>query len=685
MSSTPIASHIDKQNTTFNSKTDNYDFDDDAMLKLIVDDVTDIDTWMNLQQWGSRWVQSDMLLQSPTSGFDEVAKMSVPKFTLSNILSTLVSKIMLGLFYDDPCFELRPRPGTEQSVIDAKTALFAYQLDDMKFVQEIEAGISQMALLGTGIWKWGFLKRKDKFQTFKAKANAVSVDTPFKTERVDTPDSMDFEEVIEEKDVARPWLKQKDIRTTLVPKGTRRGDITTAKAVIDRDFPTWEELEDLRDQEGYDLPSREELEKFFLERASAEPSDNLTMTLPENMRGYLQHAAPRNYKETADPFANGLELLERVDKYKKGVALCVGGQHYILIYNGPNPYGKINYFSCNWRDLPDAFYGQGLGQLIGYEQMVEQGTTALALGMLAYGLQPTAVRKKGFNAISQPTVWEQGGIIDVEDDVDKAYKFLEFPPVPGEAWQFIMQAKADAAETSGANQQTSMGSGSAGVKTTGMRSGTGAALVGQASASRLDGPVERFIRQVLVPWLYEMDQLNNKMLPTKILLEVLGEILGQAFKVDHIKFRNAKIEYDALAGAHLGAKKEMAQFLPFVMQLVNNPTLMEMATEQGLAFDFKAWFDQFSHMAGYAFSQPFFVKATPQQMQKRAANSPAGIAASKGQQAQQQAVQKFQQEQQLLDQEQIGKGANESQRIILEHVLDQGPEGGGGTFGTEEQ
>lgn len=425
--------------------------------------------------------------------------------------------------------------------------------------------------------------------------------------------------------------------------------------------------------------------RFFLERATATPADNLTMTLPENMRGYLQHATPRNQKASADPFENGLCLLERVDKRHKMVVLQVGGEHNVLVYNGPNPYNKINYFSCNWRNLPDAFYGQGLGQLIGSEQMVEQGTTALALGMLAYGLQPTGVRKKGFNAISQPTLWEQGGIIDVEDDVDKAFKFLEFPPVPAEAWQFIMQAKADSAETSGANQQVSMGAGASGVKTTGMRSGTGAALVGQAAASRLDGPVERFIRQVFVPWLYEMDALNNKLLPTEILNEVLGEELGHEFKVDHIKFRNAKIEYDVLAGAHLGAKKEMAQFLPFVMQLVNNPTLMEMAAEQNLAFNFKSWFQEFSHLAGYPFAQNFFVPMTPQQKQRRAANSPAGITAAKGQQAQGQALQKFQQEQQLLDQEQIGKGANESQRIILEHVLDQGDEGGQGVFGTAEQ
>src|SRR5579863_4595261 len=683
--STKPAAVIDKTNTRYNAETGTHDFDDDAALKLVLDDLTETDTWMNLQQWPSRWLDSIMLQQSPVSGFDDIAKMSVPKFTLSNTVATLVSKIILGMFYDDPPFVLRPRPNTDPNVTRAKTALFSYQLDEMKFQEEIEAGWEFLALLGTGIWKWGLCNKKKKVTEFKAKENPTPVDTPFTTEQVHTPDSMEFEEVIEEKDVAHPWLKACDIRNVRVCKGTRRGDIRKAKFVIHTEYPTWDELQDLAEEEDYDLPDRETLERFFLERSTTPPGDNLTITLPENMRGYLQTATPRNFKDSANPFDNGIELVERVDPKHKMVVIRVGGEHNFIVYNGPNRYGKINYYSSNWRNLPDAFYGQGLGQLIGSEQMVEQGTTALALAMLAYGLQPTAVRKKGFNAISQDTVWELGGIVNVEDDVDKAFKFLEFPNVPAEAWQFIQLSKADSAETSGANQQTSMGAGASGVKTTGMRSGTGAALVGQASASRLDGPVERFIRQVFVPWLYQMDELNNKLLPTKILNDVLGEEIGQEFKVDHIKFRNAKMEFDVLAGAHLGAKKEQAQFLPFVMQLVNNPTLMEQAAEQGLNFNFKAWFDAFSDLAGYSFTQNFFTKMTPAQQQRRQANSPAGVAAQKNQATQNQQVQKFQQEQQLLDQEQLGKGANESQRIILEHVLDQGLEGGEGTFGTAEQ
>ena len=663
------ADAITKQNMRMDAETDTYQFADDAMLKLIIDDTNSYDAWMNLQQWASNWLQSDMLLQSPNSAFDGIAGLTVPKFTLSNHLSAIVPKIMGGLFYEDPPFLLRPRPKVSQDIVKAKTAVFAYQMEQMGLEEECELGIEQMALLGTCIFKWGWTSKKKKIKKYVRKEKPVPVDTPYRTAEVQTPDSKEFKIEYDEQDIEHPWIKFCDIRTVLVNNGTRRGDARKAKNIIYRDFATWRDLDNLRGIEGYDIPSREELQEFFLTKSS-KPGDNLTMTQPEMMRGYLQHALPRSYKSTADPLADGLEILERWDSEKVGVALSFG-EHHILIRNEPNSYGKMPFYSANWRNLPDAFYGQGLGQLVGSEQMVEQGTTALALGMLAYGLQPTAVRKKGFNALSQPTRWEQGGIIDVEEDVDKAFKFLEFPPIPPEAWEFIKYSKATSEENSGANQQTTLGAGAAGVKTTGMRSGTGAALVGQANASRLDGPVERFVRQVFKPWLYQMDELNNDLLPTSVLEQILSDELGQAFKIDHIDFRNAEIEYEVLAGAHLGPKKEMAQFLPFLLNLINNPTFVENVNEQGYNFDGVKIFKAMADLAGWKYSQDFLSQMTPQQMQRRMANSPAGIAQSKNQGAQQQNVQKFQQEQQLLEQEQLGKAAGETIRLGVEHTLQQ--------------
>ena len=574
---------------------------------------------------------------------------------------------MEGLFYEDPPFILRPRPGTKPEVTRAKTALFSAQLWDMKFEEEIERGLDQMALLGTCIFKWGYLEHKKKVKKYRRSTAQAQLNAIIPTSPIDTPDSDEFEVYVDDVLVSHPWIKYTDIRTVLVEPGCRYGDIRRAKWVIYRDFATFDDINAMRDTPGYRIPSEENLKAFFLSNPST-GSDNITLTIPEGMRGYLQHALPRNFKSSADPLQSGIELLERWDNDKVIVVMVMNGR-YLLLRNEPNPYGTIPFFSANWRNLPDTFYGQGLGQLIGSEQIVEQGVTNLALDLLAYGLQPTAIRKKGFNVPTQMTRWKQGGIIDVDDDVDKAFKFMTMPPVPGEAWQFIQQAQQSAAATSGANEIVGQGGTTGGGRGTGMRSGTGAAAVIQANASRLDGPTSRLVRQVFEPWLYQMDELNNQLLPTSVLRRVLGEEMGLVYQGDHIDFRNSKFEYEVLAGAHLGAKKEMAQALPIIIQLLNNPTFVKNVNDGHYQFDAVAIFKAFTDAAGWKFSQDFLRPMTQQEVQRYEQNSPAALQANQLKAQQTMQAQKFQQEKEIEDQKQLGKAGAEVLRASTEHSL----------------
>jgi hypothetical protein len=683
------ASDIKPEDMSTDPDTGTVQFNDQAAVWLVLNDAEKADEYINIQQWANGWTMADLLYQSPASqsAFDGggPGQASVPKFMVSNHISSIVPKVMGGIFYEDPPFLLRPRPATSQDLVRAKTAIFSAQLGAMHFEEEVERTLDQAALLGTGLMKWGYVERKQKMRKYKRKGDKLSVPSPDggAPQLIDTPESDDFTVEFFQKTISHPWIKHCDTRTVLVNPGCRVGDVRRAGWVVYRDYATYSDLDHLRGVEGYEIPEESVLKHIFAKGVTSGP-DNITMTLPEGMLGYLQHALPRSYKTSADPNKAPMEVLERWDDERVIVVLCFNG-HNILIRNEVNPYGKIPFFSFNWRNIPDCFYGQGLGLLIGSEQIVEQGVTNLALDLLAYGLQPTAVRKKGFNTLTQNVRWRQGGIIDVEEDVDKAFKFLQMPAVPGEAWAFIQQAQSAGAATSGANEQVVQGAGAAGIKTTGMRSGTGAAAVIQANASRLDGPTGRFVRQVFEPWLYQMDQLNNDLLPTSVIRDMLDEELGTPYLVDHIDFRSAKIEYEVLAGAKLGAKKEMAQALPIIIQLLNNPTFVANANDAGYQFDAPAIFKSFTDAAGWKFSQNFLRKMTPEEQQKHQANSPAALqqaqaaAAEKAQQA------KFEQEKTLEDQKQLGKAGNEGYRAAIEKATNPGMVGEDTTKGFGSQ
>jgi len=668
------ASEITTKNTYVDEETGIIMLDEAAAVKLVLDDTEAADNYINLQQWANGWTMADLLYQSPStqSAFDggNQGQASVPKYMVSNHISAIVPKIMGGIFYEDPPFLLRPRPNVTQQIVDAKTAIFKAQLDAMGFEEEVERTLDQSALLGTGIMKYGYIEHKKRMKKYKRKGSTVSIEQPDgHAAEFATPDSDDYEVEFYTKTVSHPWIKHTDIRTVLVNPGCRVGDIRKAGWVVYRDYATFSDLDFLRGVEGYNIPEEDVLRHIFAGGVTSGP-DNITMTIPEGMMGYLQHALPRAYKTSADPNTAPMEILERWDNEKVIVVLCYNG-HNILIRNEVNPYQNIPFYSFNWRNIPDCFYGQGLGLLIGSEQIVEQGVTNLALDLLNYGLQPTAVRKKGYNTLTQDVRWRQGGIIDVEEDVEKAFKFLTMPPVPSEAWQAIQQAKSQGSETSGANEQTMQGTSTAAGRGTGMRNATGAASVIQANASRLDGPSGRFVRQVFEPWLYRMDDLDNDLLPTSVIKDILGEELGLNYvQIDHIEYRNAKIKYEVLAGAKLGAKKEMAQALPIIIQLLNNPTFVSNANDAGYQFDAVAIFKAFTDAAGWKFSQSFLRKMTPKEQQKHDANSPAQLQQAQAQAAQQSQKAQFEHETQLENMKQLGKAGNEAFRGAVAHATE---------------
>ena len=78
--------------------------------------------------------------------------------------------------------------------------------------------------------------------------------------------------------------------------------------------------------------------------------------------------------------------------------------------------------------------------------------------------------------------------------------------MPAETWAALQNSEANTESTTGADQALVQGS-TAGPRNGMGRSATGANTLAQASATRLDGPLDNFIDQVFAPWLYILDEL----------------------------------------------------------------------------------------------------------------------------------------------------------------------------------
>jgi hypothetical protein len=651
-------------------------------LNLVVGAATSAIQFVTDRQWNLLWRDADLLFQSPRpmSVYENtyVLEPNVQRFTVAKVCSAIVPQLYKGLFYQDPPMLLRPRPGTKQDTVDAKTALFSYLLDECKFKTETKWGLEQMTLLGTGIWKWGIdFKEIVSTKRLATSATITSGSDPSTQESVTIP--LDTLPVItkEVRTVPRPFFESRPLTTVLVDPKTSVGDIRTADYVIDVRYMDFYALNTIRqalselpkghpELVGWELPlTEEELKSWWMQGYSSNVAAPIESDTAEYAKGIVHHSEEVNIQVTPDLLFKKMEVLEYWDKGRK--IMVINRKH--VIFAGANRFKQIPFLSANWMNRPKAFYGMGLGLLVGQNQRVDQGTINAILKILSFGVNPIYLRKRDTNSPTQMIRTGLGKILTVDTDIDKAYKLMETPKVPADIWNALSESNTATESTSGADQALVQGS-SAGPRSSMGRTAGGAATLAGASATRLDGPLDNFIEQVFKPFLYILDDLILNFLSDAEITAILGDEVGKDYSVDLQAFHDARISYEVLAGSSLAAKRTMAQSLTLITQILENPQIQSsLADINGEYIDFKPIVEMWLEASEWKNQNDIIKPLTPEMKQRRDAQSAAAQNASKAAVTQQSNTQKFQQKQQLEDQATQGRIKRD---IVREAFKDNG-------------
>ena len=561
----------------------------DAETALVVGSASKAEAYISNRQYSLLWRDSDLLFQSPRpiSVFENtyILEPNVQRFTVAKCVNAIVPQLYKGLFYTDPPMVLRPRPGTSQNVVDAKTAMFSALLEDCDFKMETKIGLEQMAFLGTGIWKWG-IKYKEIITKKRTAAVSKLTGGPQGHETTTMIPSKEAPKVeVSRRYVARPFFESREVSRVLVDPHTPVGDIRRAKYAIDIRFMNFFDFQDLirginalpdghPDKEGWVLPDEATLKGWFMPPTDAGAQGPLVTDQATYVKGVVHHAEDINVNTSPDLLMRKLEVLEYWDKKRK--ILVVDRKK--KLYSGKNNFGIIPFLSANWWNRPRAFYGMGLGLIVGQNQRVDQGTINAILKILSFGVNPIYLRKRDSNSPTQMIRTGLGKILTVDTEVDKSYKLLETPKVPSDVWAALSESEKATESSSGADAQLVQGS-SAGPRSSMGRTAGGAAQLGQASATRLDGPLDNFIEQVFKPFLFILDMLIFEYISDDEIFTILGEEKGKDFEVDLQEYHDAVIEYEVLAGSSLAAKRTMSQSMTLITQIFENPTIQQNLAE----------------------------------------------------------------------------------------------------------
>lgn len=624
-------------------------YTDEAVLSIVVQDYVAASTWLENRRWPLQWTESDLLYQSPRTlaVFENstVTRANVSRFTVAKQVNSLAPALTGAIFSDATPFEIRPRPSSHQDTARAWKELISELLDQIDFKQECTYGIQGMVNQGTVIFKAGWETITEVETHYQRKVAPIQTEMPFGPPlTIPTEASDEFEAVDVEITRNRPTFEKCELGTVFIdPTWKKPNQVWKAKWIVHQMYLTYDDLNKLRENPEYDIPSEAQLRAVFTQ--DVETPKGIPPTAQAMIANTSIHHAERDdFEWSEDPLEKPMQVLEWWSDTHKRVVL----QQKVVICNKTHNLKKKPFYSANYWDIDNAGYGMGVGRIAGADQRVEQGLINALLDIVAFAVQPEYAVARGANVPTQDQRRRLGGIRMVDgNDATRAIALVAQPQVPPDAWRAIQAAVATSEGATGADQATVQGS-IPGRGSSIVRTGTGAGIVGAASSTRLQSPVERFIDGVFLPFLrFVYSQVKERM-PISEIRDVLAE-RAEDLIVDFGDFFEQTVKFDTLAGTRLAAKNRMAQALPFLMEVFSNGAIVQQLSETGWKVNVMELVNMVLDMSEWKNKRDLIVQMTPEEIQMR--------------QQQQQAAVQANSKQALLQQKQQGDMQIEDRKI----------------------
>jgi hypothetical protein len=548
-------------------------------LKIALQDRANAETWIQTQGWLLQWQREERLylFKVPVRTWDGT---NIPRSHLGMPLvyehvESVLPQLMSALFANDPPFTSKPLPNTNMETARANDALLGWQLNKMNAREEFRLGLKYMLLHGIGIWKigWQSYTTKRKVYVRTKPYEWTTVPQGHRVMRVN-PKGNSKKAIDIEVEVNEPTFEHKNIKHILVDPGLQGPDIRKAKFVIDLRYMTPLQLDELRDYEGYKIPSLEDLIKLKFPDGGEETPRQNPLERPELNLFQEFQPQPRHWNSTVDKRAQPLEVMEYWTKDRVYTIL----QSKTIIRNEPNPFGVIPFFSVAQADVLGSFFGVGFGMLIGNEQRMQQGVINTFLDDLSLSLNGMFQRVRGTNVLTQQLRMRPGGIID--SDTAEGVSIMKRNPIPIAETQAVLAASdSRAARRTAANESAVQGA-MPSDKSSITRTATGVNSLASGSGTRLQAIVEQFAYQVFQPMLTTMHKMNGVYLEPEDISRILSNELGISYQGDTLELINGQFDFTMTAGSRLQSRTSMKQSLPLFYQFLLTQPVLEAVQQQ---------------------------------------------------------------------------------------------------------
>lgn len=531
------------------------------------------------------------------------------------------------LFGGYQVFKIDATSGTPLACAEAQQAILNAQLKTCGYKgvsakTEMREITYDGLFYGFGVAHYGWEKIKENIIKKVKREHPTTTAVNGFTIQIPDVDEDDVEEkIVGVREFNQPKLEHVPIRRVRYAPDLRRGDPRVAEWFGRLIYVTGYQLDALRNTEGWNIPSREDLVKLMVPRLNTATSVNPLETRGSNTGNPIfqqsttpQKAAAENDTSQAshDPLAQKFELFD----YWTGLRHCIVLEKEYPLLNEPHKFGRPPFLGFCFRNAPDSAHGYGIAYWLTDFQRVCQGVINAFLDDMNLNLMGTYTSPAGANNSAQAQ-WIFPGKVFKNDPQGELKPLTRNAIDAQEPLAVISQMKSWAASISGAGPGT-LGSnpGAAGD----MRTPAGVEALSGGESVKLQDLVDVISEQIFTPFLEFCIEQNQKLKPSQ-LRSMLSEALGKAFDATPLDVLNGTYRVEISAGTKLAAREALNKSMGIIETIISAPGLPEMLATQAMKLDANATLSAFFDSFGVPYKEKIVVPMTDEDKQRMAAQS----------------------------------------------------------------
>lgn len=252
-----------------------------------------------------------------------------------------------------------------------------------------------------------------------------------------------------------------------------------------------------------------------------------------------------------------------------------------VAFNGANPYGFLTLVGSVFSDDGDGIYGEGVGDLVGFEQTLQQNLTNSYIDELSLHLNPPMAQSKFQTSQPDQTVWRPGQKYPGDDPTKTVVPLVANRQVTGDVFTAIGLSDQRAQRRTGMNALAQQGTPT---PSNANRTATGVSAQTSAVSLRLLEAIQNFEDFYVLPALYKMDRILQIMDQRAV-----APGRGPAGELNQIPTAasGTPSKFKMFGATRLRAREALMPILPFLTQYYLNPEVAKHLQTVGKAIDYE--------------------------------------------------------------------------------------------------